>query len=212
MIRFQTPDGLQPAVAVDKVKAALVEALGPVTFQRADVVGPKVSGELFQSGILALGLAIGLMLLVIIVAAMTRRTEEIGSVGVEHERTRLLTGSLVATQLRNLWRRRRPNPHHRIDLSTPPRDARDAMVHLQELARRHDLARDEVESADDFTTRLAGPWDGAGDSLDELRACYEHARYSTPTPEDDAAAVEAWGRVHTVVRELDERAEQTSQT
>ena len=65
MIRFQTPDGLQPAVAVDKVKAALVEALGPVTFQRADVVGPKVSGELFQSGILALGLAIGLMLLYI---------------------------------------------------------------------------------------------------------------------------------------------------
>ncbi len=65
MIRFQTPDGLQPAVAVDKVKTALVEALGPVTFQRADVVGPKVSGELFQSGILALGLAIGLMLLYI---------------------------------------------------------------------------------------------------------------------------------------------------
>ncbi|MDO8802065.1 protein translocase subunit SecF [Phenylobacterium sp.] len=65
MIRFQTPDGLQPAVAVDKVKAALVEALGPVTFQRADVVGPKVSGELFQSGLLALGLAIGLMLLYI---------------------------------------------------------------------------------------------------------------------------------------------------
>lgn len=65
MIRFQTPEGVAPAVAVDKVKAALVEALGPVTFQRADVVGPKVSGELFQSGILALGLAIGLMLLYI---------------------------------------------------------------------------------------------------------------------------------------------------
>ena len=65
MIRFQTPDGVQPAAAVGKVKAALVQALGPVTFQRADVVGPKVSGELFQSGILALGLAIGLMLLYI---------------------------------------------------------------------------------------------------------------------------------------------------
>ncbi|MDO8912854.1 MAG: protein translocase subunit SecF [Phenylobacterium sp.] len=65
MIRFQTPEGAAPAVAVDKVRAALVEALGPVTFQRADVVGPKVSGELLQSGLLALGLAIGLMLLYI---------------------------------------------------------------------------------------------------------------------------------------------------
>ena len=62
MIRFQTPDGLQPAVAVDKVKTALVEALGPVTFQRADVVGPKVSGELFLNSLISLGLAMLLVM------------------------------------------------------------------------------------------------------------------------------------------------------
>ncbi len=65
MVRFQTPAGASPSDTVDRVKGALVESLGEVTFARADVVGPKVSGELFQSGILALVLAIVLMLLYI---------------------------------------------------------------------------------------------------------------------------------------------------
>ena len=65
MVRFQTPAGASPSDTVDRVKGALVESLGEVTFARADVVGPKVSGELFQSGILALVLAIFLMLLYI---------------------------------------------------------------------------------------------------------------------------------------------------
>jgi preprotein translocase SecF subunit len=62
MARFQTPAGASPSETVDKVKAELTKTLGNVTFARADVVGPKVSGELFTSGIMALGLAILLML------------------------------------------------------------------------------------------------------------------------------------------------------
>jgi preprotein translocase SecF subunit len=64
-VRFQTAGTASPADTVVRVKNALVEALGPVRFTRTDVVGPKVSGELFRSGIMALGLAIGLMLIYI---------------------------------------------------------------------------------------------------------------------------------------------------
>lgn len=65
MVRFQTPAGADPAATMAKVKGSLTQTLGPVKFARADVIGPKVSGELFKSGITALGLAIGLMLLYI---------------------------------------------------------------------------------------------------------------------------------------------------
>ncbi len=65
LIRFQTPDGADPAQTVDRVKTALNGAIGPVTYSRTEVVGPKVSGELFRNGILALGVAIGLMLIYI---------------------------------------------------------------------------------------------------------------------------------------------------
>ncbi|MDP3175677.1 MAG: protein translocase subunit SecF [Phenylobacterium sp.] len=65
MVRFETPEGANPTVDVDKIKASLRQALGPISFERTDVVGPKVSGELFRSGLLALGLAIGLMLIYI---------------------------------------------------------------------------------------------------------------------------------------------------
>jgi preprotein translocase subunit SecF len=65
LIRFQTPDGADPAQTVDRVKSALRTAIGPVTYSRTEVVGPKVSGELFRAGIMALGVAIGLMLIYI---------------------------------------------------------------------------------------------------------------------------------------------------
>ncbi len=65
MVRFQTPAGANPAQTVDKVKATVRQALGQVKFERTDVVGPKVSGELFQAGLLALVLSIGLMLIYI---------------------------------------------------------------------------------------------------------------------------------------------------
>ncbi len=65
MVRFQTPPGEVAAQTVERVKSQITKTLGQVTFARADVVGPKVSGELFRSGIIALLLAIGLMLLYI---------------------------------------------------------------------------------------------------------------------------------------------------
>lgn len=65
VVRFQAPDGASPAQTVDRVKAAVRQSLGEVTFKRTDVVGPKVSGELFQAGLLALILSIALMLVYI---------------------------------------------------------------------------------------------------------------------------------------------------
>jgi preprotein translocase SecF subunit len=65
LVRFQTPEGESSEQAIAEVKTALTETLGEVTFPKTEVVGPKVSGELFQSGLMALGLAIGLMLLYI---------------------------------------------------------------------------------------------------------------------------------------------------
>lgn len=65
MVRFQTPQGGNPSQTSDAVKARIAQAISPVKFTRADVVGPKVSGELLRSGLLALGGAILLMLLYI---------------------------------------------------------------------------------------------------------------------------------------------------
>ena len=65
VVRFQTPPGADAGAVAGKVKAAISQALGQVTFSRTDVVGPEVSGELMQKGILALLTAIGLMLIYI---------------------------------------------------------------------------------------------------------------------------------------------------
>lgn len=64
LVRFETPEGQNPAVAVEGAKQALTKALGPgpVEFKRTEVVGPKVSGELFQNGVLALALGILMMM------------------------------------------------------------------------------------------------------------------------------------------------------
>jgi preprotein translocase SecF subunit len=64
-IRFETPDGLAPAVAVEQAKAALRQSLGEVNFTRQDVVGASVSGELLFKGVLALVLATVMVLLYI---------------------------------------------------------------------------------------------------------------------------------------------------
>jgi preprotein translocase subunit SecF len=64
-IRFQPPAGRSASDVAAQVKGKLAQTLEGVTFKRTDAVGPKVSGELFQSGILALLLAIGLMLIYI---------------------------------------------------------------------------------------------------------------------------------------------------
>ena len=65
LIRFEVPAGQNPAAAVTRARGELVRALGPTNFTRVEVVGPKVSGELFRSGVTALFIAIGLMLLYI---------------------------------------------------------------------------------------------------------------------------------------------------
>jgi preprotein translocase subunit SecF len=65
VVRFQTPAGADVNKTADFVKAAVGKALGPVNFTRMDVVGPEVSGELMQKGILALLTAVGLMLIYI---------------------------------------------------------------------------------------------------------------------------------------------------
>ncbi|WP_309091167.1 protein translocase subunit SecF [Phenylobacterium sp.] len=65
MVRYQPPAGANVDQVANQVEAALTQALGQVTFDSPDVVGAKVSGELFQSGLMALGLAILLMLVYI---------------------------------------------------------------------------------------------------------------------------------------------------
>jgi preprotein translocase SecF subunit len=65
MVRFQTPAGADANKTAEAVKARIVQSVGPVKFTRADVVGPKVSGELLTRGIMAVGGSIFLMLLYI---------------------------------------------------------------------------------------------------------------------------------------------------
>lgn len=65
IVRFQIPTGANAGVVVTRVKSAVSEALGQVTFSRTDVIGPEVSDELKIRGVGALLAAIGLMLLYI---------------------------------------------------------------------------------------------------------------------------------------------------
>ena len=65
VVRFQTPAGQSAGAVVTRVKGAISQALGQVTFSKTDVVGPEVSGELKAKGVEALLAAIGLMLLYI---------------------------------------------------------------------------------------------------------------------------------------------------
>ena len=65
LVRFESPEGQNAAQVVGRAKAALEQRLGEVRFSRTEVVGPKVSGELFQAGLLALITAIALMLVYI---------------------------------------------------------------------------------------------------------------------------------------------------
>lgn len=65
LVRFETPEGQDANVAVAGARTALTKALGAVTFARTEVVGPKVSGELFGKGVAALGLGIAMMMVYI---------------------------------------------------------------------------------------------------------------------------------------------------
>ena len=61
IVRFQIPEDEGQSAVVARVEKAIDEAVGEVKYSGVSVVGSKVSGELFTSGLLALGAAILLM-------------------------------------------------------------------------------------------------------------------------------------------------------
>jgi preprotein translocase SecF subunit len=61
ILRFQVPEGRDQTQVVQQVETAVSQAVGQVTYSGVSVVGSKVSGELFTSGLLALGVAVVLM-------------------------------------------------------------------------------------------------------------------------------------------------------
>ena len=61
IVRFQVPEGRDQTAVVNQVESAITSATGQVNYTGVSVVGSKVSGELFTSGLLALGVAIALM-------------------------------------------------------------------------------------------------------------------------------------------------------
>jgi preprotein translocase subunit SecF len=65
LVRFQVPEGRDQTQVVQQVEGAITQAVGEVGYSGVSVVGSKVSGELFTSGLLALGSAIVLMFLYI---------------------------------------------------------------------------------------------------------------------------------------------------
>ena len=65
ILRFQVPEGRDQTQVVQQVETAITRSVGEVTYSGVSVVGSKVSGELFTSGLMALGVAILLMFLYI---------------------------------------------------------------------------------------------------------------------------------------------------
>ena len=65
MLRFESVAGVEPAEAVTAVKTKLSSDFQGIQFISEDDVGATISGEVFRGGIIALGAAIGLMLLYI---------------------------------------------------------------------------------------------------------------------------------------------------
>jgi preprotein translocase SecF subunit len=64
-VRFETPTGREPAAVNSQLMEKLRTVVPGITFENVQVVGPKVSAELFTGGVLALGAAILLMLIYI---------------------------------------------------------------------------------------------------------------------------------------------------
>jgi preprotein translocase subunit SecF len=65
ILRFEPANGMDPTQAVEAVKAKLSADFPGIKYTREEAVGPKISGELFRGGLLALLVAVGLMLLYI---------------------------------------------------------------------------------------------------------------------------------------------------
>lgn len=62
MIRFKAAAGQDPNVAVTLVRQAFAKQFPGIQFKQASAISSKVSGELFRSGFMALGVAVLLML------------------------------------------------------------------------------------------------------------------------------------------------------
>ena len=62
MIKFLPKPNVDPGQQASEVKARLSQQFPGIQFRGTEVVGSKVSGELFRSGFTALAIAIGLML------------------------------------------------------------------------------------------------------------------------------------------------------
>ena len=65
VLRFKPPAGRDANASVSQVRQTLSSEFQGIQFKQVEVVGPKVSGELFRSGFIALGIAILLMLIYI---------------------------------------------------------------------------------------------------------------------------------------------------
>ena len=65
VLRFKPPAGRDPNASVTQVRQTLGGEFQGIQFKQVEVVGPKVSGELFRSGFMALGIAVLLMLIYI---------------------------------------------------------------------------------------------------------------------------------------------------
>ena len=65
VVRFQIPEARNQTEVVQQVEGAISRAVGDVSYSGVEVVGSKVSGELFTSGLTALAVAIALMFLYI---------------------------------------------------------------------------------------------------------------------------------------------------
>jgi len=65
LLRFRPAQNADPMAGVNALEGRLTQQFPGIQFKRVEVVGPKVSGELFTSGLMALGLAILLMLVYI---------------------------------------------------------------------------------------------------------------------------------------------------
>ena len=65
VLRYLPAQTGDPTAGVNALKTQLTQQFPGIQFKRVEVVGPKVSGELFGSGLTALGLAIFLMLVYI---------------------------------------------------------------------------------------------------------------------------------------------------
>ena len=62
VLRFKPPAGRDANQSVSQVQTTLSSQFTGIQFKQVEVVGPKVSGELFRSGFMALGIAVLLML------------------------------------------------------------------------------------------------------------------------------------------------------